>query len=165
MEREFVSVAKDSIVKGKVSGITKFGAFVKLENGMEGLVHISEIADTYVKNINDYLKLGDEIAVKVLGQNKQGKLDLSLKKATTSTEGAIEVVRLEHREEKGGAEERENSIEEHEPVRFAPRKKKNTIEDPFEAKMSAFLKKSEEKLLDLKRNVQEKQGYKKRKRT
>lgn len=152
-----MSVTKNSLVKGKVSGVTKFGAFVKLENGQEGLVHISEVADTYIKNIGDFLKVGDEVTVKVLGQNKLGKFDLSLKKALAAASPVPEVGKL--------VEEKAEVIEpEGDDYRFK-NKKKSLIEDPFEAKISAFLKKSEEKLLDLKRNVQEKQGYKKRKRS
>ncbi|HAR62403.1 MAG: RNA-binding protein S1 [Candidatus Margulisiibacteriota bacterium] len=164
-----MSIAKDSIVKGKVSGITKFGAFIKLESGLEGLVHISEIADTYVKNINDYLKLGDEISVKVLGHNKQGKLDLSLKKVSGAASEIIEVVEIDNCEpvEVVEPDRERNDRDRNEYINKSNNNKKRKInsDDPFEAKMNAFLKKSEEKLLDLKRNVQEKQGYKKRKRS
>ncbi|MGB4616809.1 MAG: S1 RNA-binding domain-containing protein, partial [Dethiobacteria bacterium] len=55
-----------SIVEGVVTGITNFGAFVHLPDGETGLVHISEVADTYVKDINDYLQKSDRIKVKVL---------------------------------------------------------------------------------------------------
>lgn len=69
-----------NIVEGVVQGITKFGAFVELENGMVGLVHISEIADTYVKDVRDYLKAGDRVQVKVLNVG-EGKVGLSIKQA------------------------------------------------------------------------------------
>lgn len=68
-----------SVVEGKVVGITKFGAFVELENGKRGLVHISEISDRYVKDVNDYLKLNDQVKVKVIRVTPDGKIDLSLK--------------------------------------------------------------------------------------
>ncbi|NLM53825.1 MAG: S1 RNA-binding domain-containing protein, partial [Firmicutes bacterium] len=51
-----MSIDVGSIVEGKVTGITNFGAFVELSNGQTGLVHISEVADAYVKDIKDYLK-------------------------------------------------------------------------------------------------------------
>lgn len=68
------------IVEGKVQGITNFGAFIELQGGLVGLVHISEIADTYVKDVKDYIQEGDEVKVKVL--NIAGrKIALSIKQA------------------------------------------------------------------------------------
>lgn len=68
-----------SILEGKVTGITKFGAFVQLPGGVSGLVHISEIANAYVSDVNDYLKLGDAVKVKIIGINEAGKINLSIK--------------------------------------------------------------------------------------
>src|SRR5699024_11849006 len=68
-------------LQGKVTGITNFGAFVELEKGKTGLVHISEVADTYVKDINEHLTVGDEIKVKVINVEDDGKIGLSIKKA------------------------------------------------------------------------------------
>src|SRR5699024_7710595 len=62
-------------------GITHFGAFVELETGPTGLVHISEVADSYVKVINEHLSVGEEIEVKVINVEKDGKIGLSIKKA------------------------------------------------------------------------------------
>ena len=67
-----------SIVDGKVTGITKFGAFVALPEGRSGLVHISEIAYSYVNEVSDHLKEGQEVKVKVIAI-KDGKLSLSMK--------------------------------------------------------------------------------------
>lgn len=69
-----------SKLEGKVTGITKFGAFVELPGGATGLVHISEIADTFVKDIHQFLKVGDVVTVKVLSL-REGKIGLSIKKA------------------------------------------------------------------------------------
>lgn len=71
-----------SIVEGKVSGITKFGAFVTLPEGKSGLVHISEIAYSYVNDVHDHLNEGDEVKVKVIGIDDAGRINLSIKKAT-----------------------------------------------------------------------------------
>lgn len=71
-----------SIVEGKVSGITKFGAFVSLPEGKSGLVHISEIAYSYVNDVHDHLSEGDEVKVKVIGIDDAGRINLSIKKAT-----------------------------------------------------------------------------------
>lgn len=70
---------KGDIVKGTVSRIVKFGAFVQLENGTEGFIHISQISHDYVKNVEDYLRVGDELELQVLGRKEDGKIDLSLK--------------------------------------------------------------------------------------
>ena len=76
-----MSIEVGSKVKGKVTGITNFGAFVELEEKTTGLVHISEVADSYVKDINEYLTVGEEITVKVINVEKDGKIGLSIKKA------------------------------------------------------------------------------------
>ena len=76
-----MSIEVGSKVKGKVTGITNFGAFVELAENKTGLVHISEVADSYVKDINDFLTVGDEIEVKIINVEKDGKIGLSIKKA------------------------------------------------------------------------------------
>jgi S1 RNA binding domain protein len=80
-----MGVEVGSKLEGKVTGITKFGAFVELPGGLTGLVHISEIADTYVKDIHDHLKVGDIVTVKVLNV-RDGKIGLSIKKAVERAE-------------------------------------------------------------------------------
>ncbi|MDD2496839.1 MAG: S1 RNA-binding domain-containing protein [Desulfitobacteriaceae bacterium] len=74
-------LAVGSIVEGVVTGITKFGAFVELPGGVTGLVHISEVADAYVKDVKDYLKESDRIKVKVVNIDEKGKIGLSIKQA------------------------------------------------------------------------------------
>ena len=76
-----MSVEAGSKVIGKVTGIKPFGAFVELPGGKTGLVHISEVADKYVEDINEHLKVGDEIEVKVLSIGDDNKISLSIKKA------------------------------------------------------------------------------------
>ena len=73
-----------SIVDGKVTGITSFGAFVELEPGVSGLVHISEVADAYVKDVNEYLKINDEVKVKIVNIGENGKIGLSIKQAVVA---------------------------------------------------------------------------------
>ena len=70
-----------SVVEGKVTGITKFGAFVALPEGKSGLVHISEIAYSYVNDVKVHLKEGQEVKVKVIGIDENGRINLSIKKA------------------------------------------------------------------------------------
>lgn len=69
-----------SIVTGKVTGIQPYGAFIALDENTQGLVHISEITHGYVKDINDHLKVGDEVKVKVLSVDENaGKIGLSIR--------------------------------------------------------------------------------------
>lgn len=70
-----------SVVQGKVTGITKFGAFVSLPEGKSGLVHISEIAYAYVSDVSEHLQVGQEVKVKVIGIDESGRINLSIKKA------------------------------------------------------------------------------------
>ncbi len=70
-----------SVQTGKVTGITKFGAFVSLAQGKSGLVHISEIANSYVNDIHEHLTEGQEVTVKVIGVDSNGRINLSIKAA------------------------------------------------------------------------------------
>ena len=69
------------VLTGKVTGITKFGAFVTVAPGKSGLVHISEIANTYVSDVSKFLADGQEVKVKIIGIDDNGRLNLSIKKA------------------------------------------------------------------------------------
>lgn len=125
-----MSVDTGNIVEGTVVKITNYGAFVELPDGRSGLVHIREIADTFVKDVHDYLKEQEKVKVKVLGLNDRGKLDLSVKQALSPEERVARV----------------------------------RAKASFEEKMKAFLKESEERLLDLKRNTEAKRGGGKKRR-
>jgi len=69
------------ILEGKVTSITKFGAFVALPDGKNGLVHISEIANAFVSDVHDHVTEGQTVKVKIIGINEQGKINLSIKQA------------------------------------------------------------------------------------
>ena len=75
-----------AIVEGKVASVTSFGAFVNLPDGKSGMVHISEVSDSFVKDINEFLKEGDSVKVKVIGINEAGKISLSIRKARPQQE-------------------------------------------------------------------------------
>lgn len=122
------------VVEGEVTNVTKFGAFVRLEGGEEGLVHISEVANEYVTDINTFVQPGQKLQVKVLNRNSKGKLDLSLRRVGMASE--------------------------EDPAQFL---KKRSKDEDFESKMSNFMKRSEEKQVDIRRNLKFKQGVKKRK--
>ena len=130
------------IVDGKVSGITGFGAFVDLEGGQTGLVHISEVARNYVKDINEHLTVGQEVKVKVLSLDEKGKISLSIKKAQ---EGSFQR-RTAPAPFKGRPAEIDWGSE-------------NSGKDmSFEDMMANFKVASDARMLDIKRNVEAKRG-------
>ncbi len=88
------------IVEGKVTGLTNFGAFVKVTSGEVGMVHISEVASSYVKDIKEHLAEGQDVKVKVLGVNEAGKISLSIKQAEPKPVETRE--KREFRGERGG---------------------------------------------------------------
>ena len=75
-----MSIEVGKVVEGKVTGITDFGAFVELDKGKTGLVHISEVAHSYVKDVNQHLKVDDRVKVKVISVGDDGKIGLSIKR-------------------------------------------------------------------------------------
>lgn len=76
------------VTEGKVTGIAKFGAFVALEDGKSGLVHISEIAAGFVTDVNEHLKVGDAVKVKVVSIDEKGRINLSIRQAQPKPEPA-----------------------------------------------------------------------------
>ena len=84
------------ILEGKVTGITKFGAFVQLPGGASGLVHISEIANAFVNDVNDYLTMGETVKVKILSINEAGKINLSIKQVQPPAPRAAAPVRAQN---------------------------------------------------------------------
>jgi S1 RNA binding domain protein len=126
-------------VEGKVTGITNFGAFVELPGGVTGLVHISEIADNYVKDVKDHLKLEDIITVKVINVDKDGKIGLSIRRAVDKPAESRPHRPYRRDDERGsrGAASRVPS---------------------FEEKMNKFLRDSEERISSLKKNTESKRG-------
>lgn len=143
----FMSVEVGSKVQGKVTGITNFGAFVELPGGTTGLVHISEVADSYVKDVNDHLKIGDVVEVKVISE-KDGKTALSIKKAIDKPEGQTSSY-SQRPQRQGRGDSRSKDFRP--KGNFKPK-------ESFEDKMAKFLKSSEENLSSLKRNTETKRG-------
>ena len=76
-----MQVEVGKIVEGKVTGVTKFGVFVEMADSVTGMVHISEVSDTYVKELSDFVKLGDSVKVKIISVSPENKISLSMKKA------------------------------------------------------------------------------------
>ncbi len=128
-----MSIEIGSRLEGKVTGITHFGAFVELPNGETGLVHISEIADSYVKDVSTFLKVNDVVTVKVLNVEKDGKIGLSMKKAVAKP------VSQNVPKERSVKQPRRNN-------------------ESFDDKLSKYLKDSEERLSNLRKSTDAKRG-------
>ncbi|MEF3306559.1 S1 domain-containing RNA-binding protein [Paenibacillus sp. GYB003] len=138
-------------LEGKVTGITHFGAFVELSAGVTGLVHISEIADNYVKDVNDHLKLEDKVLVKVINVDKDGKIGLSIRQAVDRPPGE-----RPDRPERGFNRDREDRGPRNDRGGRPFKPAANRLS--FEDKMSRFLKDSEERISNLKKNTEGKRG-------
>ena len=82
-----MELAVGQVLEGTVTGITKFGAFVSLEGGKSGLVHISEVANAYVSDVHDHVEIGQKVKVKVLSLGEAGKINLSIKTGPGGTQG------------------------------------------------------------------------------
>ena len=147
-----------AILEGKVTSITKFGAFVALEGGKSGLVHISEIANTYVNDVHDFLQEGQAVKVKLLAI-KDGKLDLSIKKALPAPERPAQRS-FQPRQTPRPTAPRPAAAAHRPAVQAA-----NTApsgDTAFEDKLKQFLSSSERKMADLNRNISGKQGGRRR---
>lgn len=146
-----------SILEGKVAGITKFGAFVALEGGKSGLVHISEIANTFVNDVHDFLQEGQTVKVLVLSAEK-GRINLSIKKALPPQERPAP--RGPH---PGGAPRPAAAQPSHpHPVQAAQRPLPPSGDQAFEDKLKRFLSSSEGKMADLNRSMDGKRGGRRR---
>lgn len=138
------------IYEGKVTGITKFGAFVELEPGTTGMVHISEVANTFVNEIKDFLTEGQTVKVKVLSVGEDGKISLSIKKAADNPPPRKDNVRKPYNNNNGGRRfdgGSKQSVQEKAPL---------TPEAAFEDMLNKFKQNSEERMSDIKKNVDNK---------
>lgn len=154
------------IYEGKITSITNFGAFVSLPDGPDGMVHISEVSDRFVKNIQDVCHVGDVVKVKVISIAENGKIALSIKKAMDKPEGDNKAKDKDFKPQQT-----------RKPVRKPQEQKKSSpppvfypdgvweeqvsSNQDFEDMMSKFKKSSQDRMSDLKRGS-ESRGYSRR---
>ncbi|MDY4920743.1 MAG: S1 domain-containing RNA-binding protein [Phascolarctobacterium sp.] len=143
-----MSLEVGAIVEGEVTGITNFGAFVQLPEGKVGLIHISEVSNVYVKDVHDFLKEHDKVKVKVLSVDERGKIGLSIKQLTPPPAAAPQ----QPKPQRPQNENRERR------VGMRPQNARPASPVSFEDKLSKFLKDSDDRMLDLKRNTESKRG-------
>ena len=142
-----MELAVGNIVTGKVTTITKFGAFVALPGGKSGLVHISEVAPTFVSDVHDFLTEGQEVSVKVLAITPEGKINLSVKQAQPRAE------RPARREPPARRPAQQSA-----PAPAAP------AEQSFEDKLKQFMSVSDSKQSELNRYMAGKRGGSRRRK-
>ena len=137
-----MTIEVGSVLEGTVTGITKFGAFVELPDKKVGLVHISEVANEYVKDVHDFLKVQDKVNVKVLSVDDNGK-----NRACLSSRPS----RLRQKKEFRPRHEfrQHNNFDSN---------RRSSTSLSFEDRLSKFLKESDERQMDLKRNTESKRG-------
>jgi len=142
------------ILEGNVTGITKFGAFVSLPDGTSGLVHISEIANTFVNDVHDFVSEGQTVKVKIIGVNENGKINLSIKKAMPP----------EPRPEGEQRPQRPYQPRQDRPQRqpFTPKSSAPPAEATFEDKLKQFMQDSDSRISDSRMYADRKTGYRKR---
>lgn len=133
-----------SIVEGKVSGITKYGAFVALPEGKTGMIHISEVSAEFVREIRDFLTENQQVRVKIINIDESGKIALSLKRA-----------RAEEDAKKAAPPGPASASA---SWSTAQKKRPAVTGDPFEDMMSRFKVESDEKISDLRKSVDSKRA-------
>ena len=143
-----MSLEVGAIVEGEVTGITNFGAFVQLPEGKVGLIHISEVSNVYVKDVHDFLKEHDKVKVKVLSIDERGKIGLSIKQLTPPP--AAPAPQPKPQRPQNENRERRVGVRVQNTCPVYPL----TSED----KLPKFLKDSDDRMLDLKRNTESKRG-------
>ncbi|SHE64538.1 S1 RNA binding domain protein [Atopostipes suicloacalis DSM 15692] len=135
-------------VEGKITGLAKFGAFIDLGNNKTGLVHISEVSDKFVEDINDELKVGQVVTVQILSIDDNGKIALSMRNREKEAEEKKEQPKPEYKK-------RETSNRR--PSKPFNKKQSNNSQD-FDSLMNDFLKESETRLSSLRKNTENKRG-------
>ena len=164
LEVKVLSIEVGSVVEGVVSRITNFGAFIDIEGGKNGLIHISEISDVYVRDVHDFLSEGDKVQAKVITIDDRGKIALSMKQmqkqnTNSETQQAAPPRTTRNCFNRTDRSDRFDRSDRNErPERFENRRPVGKLSASFEDKLSKFMKESDEKLADRKRRTDSKRG-------
>lgn len=145
-----MQIEEGTILNGKVTGLTDFGAFVELEGGKTGMVHISEVASNYVKDIKEHLSVGQEVKTKVISISPEGKISLSIKRL----EEQPKEQQRPQRPQKPRSERRAPNVWNGQKSSVPAEGEKQSFEDM----MARFKQVSDEKMTDLKRASDSKRG-------
>ncbi len=158
-----MELAVGEILSGKVTGITKFGAFVSLPEGKTGMVHISEVDKSSVNNLRDHLTEGQEVRVKVIAIDDGGRVNLSIKKAQPRQA-------QEHRPTVRSNGNHSNAPRSNGKRNtrsagnsYAARQQAQDVPLSFEDKLKHFMQDSEIRMADIRHNMDKKNGSRRRK--
>ena len=145
-----------NIVEGKVTGLTKFGAFVSLPGGKSGLVHISEVANKYVSDISEFLAIGQQVNVKVISITDDGKINLSIKQAQAQQERPAQRPQMRQSVRTQAAPKQAGSYEGYVPQR--------SDDEDFEDKLKSFLQESGSKMSGSRLYENQKRGQRRKRK-
>lgn len=140
-----MAVEIGAVLEGKVTGITNFGAFIELPDKSTGMVHISEVSSSFIKDIHEKLTEGQMVSVKVIDINEKGKIALSIKKAVPE-------------EEEPRPKRNNDRPKKSQPAVWTGTQKAEPENMSFEDMMAKFKTVSDEKMSDLKKNSAAKRG-------
>ena len=151
-----------AVLEGKVTKVAAFGAFVALDGGGSGMVHISELSEGFVKDINTAVHIGDTLRVKIISVDERGRVGLSVRQALTDEERAAarEAAEAEKRARRQARTPAVPISPSEIPGEYTPyvRNPKPSTGDAFEDMMSRFKTASDEKISDLRRFNESKRG-------
>ena len=155
-----MSIEVGNVVPGKVTGITNFGVFVDLGDRKTGLVHISEVSDSFIQDIKEVLKVGDEVKVKVMSIADEGKISLSIRRAVDKPKEETPDRPKKNfvPRHQDSQDYKKNHFSGKSATSFDKKSPSQAKATDFDALMSSFLKDSEDRLTSLKRNTEGKRG-------
>ena len=137
------------ILEGKVSGITKFGAFVLLPGGKSGLVHISEVANAFVSDVSEHVQVGQQVKVKLLSVTPEGKINLSIKRALPSEPAPRPEARPRRQEQPAANAPRAYAA--------VPAAAESSGNQDFEDRLKKFMQESDSRIADSRMYAEHKQ--------
>ena len=142
-----------SILEGRVTGITKFGAFVALPGGKSGLVHISEIASTFVSDVHEFVLVCQTVKVRVIAATEDGKISLSIKRAVENPPAQ--------------EQPRKNFTPKPRPQTARPMQERTQADGPsadqdFEDRLKKFMQESDSRIADSRRYEQQRSRNRRR---
>ncbi len=152
-----------SILEGKITGVKKFGAFVALPEGKTGMVHISEVSNEFIQDLDTVLTEGQEVKVKVINIAEDGKIALSIKRTLPPPERGARGPRQGGGQRQGGANPRQSGgagrTGRADPGRvWQPKAQQPQGDMSFEDMMARWKTRSEENNADLKRVTEARRG-------
>ena len=147
-----------SIVEGKITGVKKFGAFVALPGGRSGMVHISEVSNDFIEDLDTVLSDGQDVKVKIINIAEDGKIALSIKRTLPRPEPGAQRGRPGTPRPAGNGGRPARPARSEAPRVWQPKAPVHSDNMSFEDMMSRFKSQSEEKMADLDHETNNRRG-------